>query len=250
MQLVLSGDRIIAHGENFLAMGGVVINTETGAKYENATVTECNGCPSDIDKVGYKYHAGVFVPCAPFAGNGNNNGYFMEVCEDCATPRNSGIPIKNGIGLANLAGDVTAKALGGTTMTLLWSKASYGSEFSSQTITISNLQSYSFVIICFYAQGARNDDKENGTCAAIFRTDAKTKSSGGVGHVSGGAVSMYQHFNNNGYYTSTPTIAMRGVHILTNAIYFGYGYDFSSGESSFESYDFAMIPYRIYGVKI
>lgn len=94
MQLVLSNNRIIAHGENFLAMGGVVINTETGARYENATIAECNGCPSDIDKVGYEYHAGIFVPCAPFAGTGNNNGYFMEVCEDCATPRNSGIPIK------------------------------------------------------------------------------------------------------------------------------------------------------------
>lgn len=94
MQLVLSKNRIIAHGENFLSMGGVVINTETGAKYENATVAECEGCPSDIDKVGYEYHAGVFVPCAPF-GVGNNNGYFMEVCKDCATPRNSGLPIKD-----------------------------------------------------------------------------------------------------------------------------------------------------------
>ena len=95
MQLVLSNNRIIAHGENFLSMGGVVINTETGAKYENATIAECEGgCPSDIDRVGYEYHAGVFVPCAPF-GKGNGNGYFMEVCPDCATPRNSGIPIKD-----------------------------------------------------------------------------------------------------------------------------------------------------------
>jgi hypothetical protein len=94
MQLVLSSNRIIAHGENFLAMGGVVINTVTGAKFENATIAECDGCPSDIDKVGYEYHGGVFVPCAPY-GTGNNNGYFMEVCETCATPRSSGIPIKD-----------------------------------------------------------------------------------------------------------------------------------------------------------
>lgn len=94
MQLVLSSNRIIAHGENFLSMGGVVINTVTGARYENATIAECDGCPSDIDKVGYEYHAGVFVPCAPF-GVGNNNGYVMEVCTDCATPRNSGIPVKD-----------------------------------------------------------------------------------------------------------------------------------------------------------
>ena len=94
MQLVLCNNRIIAHGENFLALGGVVINTETGAKYDNATIAECEGCPTDINEVGYEYHAGVFVPCAPF-GKGDNNGYFMEVCKNCATPRNSGLPIKD-----------------------------------------------------------------------------------------------------------------------------------------------------------
>lgn len=94
MQLVLSNNRVIAHGENFLSLGGVVINTETGARYDNATITECEGCPTDINEVGYEYHAGVFVPCAPY-GRGNNNGNFMEVCESCATPRDSGLPIKN-----------------------------------------------------------------------------------------------------------------------------------------------------------
>lgn len=93
MQLVLSNNRVIAHGENFLSMGGTVINTETNKKYENATVVECNGCPSDIDSVGYEYHAGVFVPCAPY-GPGNDDGYVMEVCPDCATPRRSNIPLK------------------------------------------------------------------------------------------------------------------------------------------------------------
>ena len=92
MQLVLSNNRVIAHGENFLAMGGVVINTETGERYERATVSECDSCPSDIDTVGYEYYAGTFVPCAPY-GKGDNKGFFMEVCEKCATPRNSGIPI-------------------------------------------------------------------------------------------------------------------------------------------------------------
>ena len=65
MQLVLSNNRIIAHGGNYLAMGGVVIDKTTGAKFDNATITECESCPSDIDKVGYEYHAGAFVPCAP-----------------------------------------------------------------------------------------------------------------------------------------------------------------------------------------
>lgn len=134
MQLVLSNNRVIAHGENFLAMGGVVINTETGARFENATVAECNGCPSDIDKVGYEYHAGEFVPCAPFS-KGNNNGYFMEVCESCAVPRSSGIPIKGGLKLVNFdRSDVTAHALGGMSATLLWENASPISTFAAQPI--------------------------------------------------------------------------------------------------------------------
>ena len=129
MQLVLSNNRIIAHGENFLAMGGVVINTETGAKYENATIAECNGYPSDIDKVGYEYHAGVFVPCAPF-GVGNNNGYVMEVCTDCATPRNSGIPIKDII-IANIKWETVA------TDVITFSKtADSGKETSTFTLNI------------------------------------------------------------------------------------------------------------------
>lgn len=134
MQLVLSGNRVIAHGENFLAMGGVVINTVTGARFENATVTDCDGCPSDIDKVGYEYHAGEFVPCAPF-GKGNNNGYFMEVCESCATPRSSGIQIKGGLKLENIdKSNVTAHALGGMSATLLWENASPTSAFEAQSI--------------------------------------------------------------------------------------------------------------------
>lgn len=89
MQLVLSGNRIIAHGENFLSMGGTVICTDTGKKYENATVAECEGCPADIDTVGYEYNAGKFVPCAPY-GTDNGEGYIMVACRECATPKNSG----------------------------------------------------------------------------------------------------------------------------------------------------------------
>lgn len=93
MQLVISGNRIIAHGENFLALGGVVINTVTGKKYENATVAECDGCPSDIDSVGYEYHAGQFVPCAPF---GVGKGNVAVVCgDDCKAVKDSGIPMEN-----------------------------------------------------------------------------------------------------------------------------------------------------------
>lgn len=90
MQLVLSNNRVLAHGENFLSMGGVVINTETGERYDRATVAECEGCPSDIDKVGYEYHAGVFVPCAPF---GVGDGNVLVAChKDCKSIKDSGVP--------------------------------------------------------------------------------------------------------------------------------------------------------------
>ena len=90
MQLVLSKNRVISHGENFISMGGVVINTETGVKYENATIAECNSCPSDIGEVGYEYHAGVFVPCAPY---GVGDGNVLVACHrDCKIPKDSGVP--------------------------------------------------------------------------------------------------------------------------------------------------------------
>ena len=94
MQIVISNNRVIGYGENFLCMGGTVINTETGAKYDNATIAECDCIPSDIGKVGYEYRGGSFVPSAPF-GMADNTGYIMEVCTTCATPRNSSVPIKN-----------------------------------------------------------------------------------------------------------------------------------------------------------
>lgn len=94
MQIVLSKNRVIAYGENFLAMGGTVVNTETDARFDNATVAECDCVPSDIGVSGYEYHSGVFVPCAPY-GKADNTGYLMEVCGECATPRNSRVPIKN-----------------------------------------------------------------------------------------------------------------------------------------------------------
>ena len=90
MQLVLSNNRVLAHGENFISMGGTVINTETNKVYQNATVAECDGCPSDIGVVGYEYHAGEFVPCAPF---GKGKGNIAVYCDDCKTPRDSGMSV-------------------------------------------------------------------------------------------------------------------------------------------------------------
>ena len=89
-QLVVSGNRILAHGDDcFLATGGTVICTETGRKFENATVVTHNGAlPFDIGEVGYEYHAGAFVPCAPF---GKGDGNIAVVCgNDCKAIKDSG----------------------------------------------------------------------------------------------------------------------------------------------------------------
>lgn len=93
MQLVLKGNRVLAHGENFVAMGGTVVNTVTNKAYQNATIAECTSCPSDIDEVGYEYHAGTFVPCAPYGKGGGN---IAVVCnEDCKSVKDSGVSSDN-----------------------------------------------------------------------------------------------------------------------------------------------------------
>lgn len=91
MQLVVSGNRILAHGEDcFLAMGGTVICTASGRVYQNATVVTCDGCPSDIGERGYEYHAGQFVPCAPYGKS--EDGYLALLCgEDCRAIKDSGL---------------------------------------------------------------------------------------------------------------------------------------------------------------
>ncbi len=86
MQIVLSGNRVMAHGDScFLSMGGTVICEETGKAYPNATIAEVDALPADIDSVGYEYHAGVFVPCAPYGRS--DDGYIMVSCNECGTPR-------------------------------------------------------------------------------------------------------------------------------------------------------------------
>jgi hypothetical protein len=70
-------------------MGGTVICTKTGRVFQNATiVNDCENCPADIDEVGYEYHAGTFVPCAPYGVHGTD-GHIMVSCGDCATPKRS-----------------------------------------------------------------------------------------------------------------------------------------------------------------
>ena len=241
MQLVLSNNRIIAHGENFLSMGGVVINTETGAKYENATIAECEGCPSDIDKVGYEYHAGVFVPCAPY-GKGNNNGYFMEVCETCATPRNSGIPIKNGIKYENLnVNDIIANGFGKTDINLLWNNAAPRySNFSAQTITLLSAN-YDFLIIHGVGMWTSVDNKNYSNVCSIVHKDG--------GNFGGTCAKLSDSGN-----ISNPVPSLRvwrqvkpnGVNVT-----FGKAYESDVGEDTYSEVDgYRCIPLKIYGVKI
>ena len=180
MQLVLCNNRVVAHGENFLSLGGVVINTETGAKYENATIAECECCPSDINEVGYEYHSGIFVPCAPY-GKGNNNGYFMEVCETCATPRNSGIPIKGGLTRENL--DI---------FPILWENAAPDANFETQTITLDMTGYTNFIVSLTSGE------------AAI------------LGNFLGSSVTFTVNISSNGYTRAVQRVA---TGILFNSVY-------------------------------
>jgi hypothetical protein len=220
MQLVLSNNRIIAHGENFLSMGGVVINTETGARYENATVAECDGCPSDIDKVGYEYHAGVFVPCAPY-GVGNNNGYFMEVCADCATPRSSGIPIKGGISYSNLNADLKSR-LDSSLISLLWSNAYPTEHFDPQTVTLASTD-WDFLII------------ESIGCASVI--------------VGSGNVKLLGFTNEFG--TIGWCLKFREATVTNKwSVTFGEGKYYAVNSNSINDLDYVCVPSKIYGVKL
>lgn len=238
MQIVLCNNRIIAHGENFLAMGGVVINTETGAKFENATVAECEGCPSDIDSVGYEYHAGEFVPCAPY-GKGNNNGYFMEVCETCATPRSSGIPIKGGIKLENLdTKDITANNLGGTETTLLWENASPQSAFASQTITL-NSDDYTLLMIEYQCGWGYSGDNDL-MMSTIFKRGSKGKIIDIVEHSSGGLGYLKRYSRTFTSYSDKSTLFVSDAVQQIE----------SEREKQVNNTNNSLVPVRIYGVKI
>ena len=74
MQIVLNNNRVVAQDGNYITMGGVVIDTDTGIKYENATVAECDCYPTDIGKTSYEYRNGAFYPCAGISVLWENDG--------------------------------------------------------------------------------------------------------------------------------------------------------------------------------
>ena len=114
-QIVISGNRVLAHGEDcFAVTGNTVVCTNSDKVYDNATIATVEEIPADIDTVGYEYHAGLFVPCAPF---GVGLGNIAVVCgNDCKAIKDSGIDINKissviyttyeGTSMSNSAGSV------------------------------------------------------------------------------------------------------------------------------------------------
>ena len=91
-QLVLIKNRVVAFGDAcFYAMGGTVICTKTGRKFDNATVAETETPPPcDLGQVGYEFISGVFIPCEPYGKV--DEGYLFTACNDCKTPKQTSIP--------------------------------------------------------------------------------------------------------------------------------------------------------------
>ena len=217
MQLVLSNNRIIAHGENFLALGGVVINTETGDKFDNATIAECECAPSDIGQVGYEYHAGDFVPCAPFGvGTGNVAVY----CDGCKTPKDSGIHIE----------DVARKII------LLWENASPESVFSDQTVTLSS-EDWDFLLI----------QPKNGAATIVTKTVAV---SSGYTTVYVGSSQLIENLYNINYMQ----VSVRDVSATRSTVEFSSAKAFEMYDSDTitnkGTTNGRCVPYKIYGVKL
>lgn len=162
-QLVLIGNRIVAHGDNcFLAMGGTVVCEKTGKAYSNATVVNHEGgLPCDIDTVGYEYRGGVFVPCAPY---GKGEGTLLVACEECGTPKDSGISsemLRKALILTGAVAEIPATSgiwvnatYGGgrfVAVTFNDSKATYSS--NGMTWEVSNLPATGYWVGIAYGNG-------------------------------------------------------------------------------------------------
>lgn len=223
-QLVVSGNRILSYGEDcFLSMGGTVICPETSKVFQNATVVNCDYLPSDIDTVGYEYHAGEFVPCAPF---GVGSGNVAVVCgEDCKTIKDSGIPLESL-----------------TSIKLLWENASPGSTFAAQTVSLvsgdpfdTTNNEYKF-LICETSKG----------CFIISSSSASKAS---IEYIDNTLSSFKMH-------SLTATTTYEYISSLKEywlAINFSYGREYTASPDygvSVSNNATTIIPLRIYGVKI
>lgn len=89
MQLLLQGNRVVGYGEDFLDIGRGILCPETGVVRLNCTlVTACSELPNDIDSAGYEYHAGDFIPCAPY---GRGQGTLAAFGVNCKKLIDTGI---------------------------------------------------------------------------------------------------------------------------------------------------------------
>lgn len=163
-QLVISGNRVLAHGEGFVSMeNDTVLSTETGTVYQNAAVCECEALPADIDTVGYEYHAGVFVPAAPF---GAGSGGTLLISGGCGVPQSSTVEINTllraSLDVSAPAGSTVTASCGSTVLTVeestghwhfyltsygTWTvTAAQGSHTKSAALTVDAVKSYALSI--------------------------------------------------------------------------------------------------------
>lgn len=132
IQLVVKGNRILSYGEAcFYQIGETVFCPLRQKVFKNATIVICeDDLPADIDSVGYEYHAGKFVPCAPYGVGGGNIAVVYG--EDCKVIMDSSIPCNSIMRYS-----------------LLWENASLDSAFSAQTVKLAN-SDWNFVIVECY----------------------------------------------------------------------------------------------------
>ena len=163
-QLVISGNRVLAHGEGFVSMeNDTVLSTETGTVYQNAAVCECETPPADIDTVGYEYHAGVFVPAAPFGAGSSGT---LLISGGCGVPQSSTVEINTllraSLDVSAPAGSAVTAACGGTVLTAdesaghwhfyltsygTWTvTTTQGSHIKSAALTVDAVKSYALSI--------------------------------------------------------------------------------------------------------
>lgn len=163
-QLVISGNRVLAHGEGFVSMeNDTVLSTKTGTVYQNAAVAECEALPADIDTVGYEYHTGVFVPAAPFGAGSSGT---LLISGGCSVPQSSTVEINTllraSLDVSAPAGSAVTAACGGTVLTAdesaghwhfyltsygTWTvTATQGSHIKSAALTVDAVKPYALSI--------------------------------------------------------------------------------------------------------
>lgn len=166
------------------------------------------------------------------------------------------LPLSGGVmtGLLTLSADPTSNMHAVTKkyvdanankITLLWSNAAAESEFSTQTVKISTLANYKFIIISFWTRSGYRSDFYQGEASAIFENRSSYAFDAG-----GGAIAIHSSLEDASF-IGYPEIVFRPVKIHYDYINFGGGYTLNQNSTCyFDGNNYAMVPRRIYGVKI